>query len=305
MADCTNITCLPLTAAKRRKAFSLIETGTVLTITAMLVLAALGIYNRVRASAAAINQTLDKHLLATEVLHRIAEDLDRLVAPGSGTTISIVNKLDASGYNITRLIIENSVYGDNNKPRTFEKITWQTYYDLFEGFLILYRCHDGLNPEDSVLTDDLEAERQKAGTSLFIPLCTGITFFKIQAPVVNNLAQEIMQRQNNNAPGRQQDSGKFIDRWTDKTLPNAVTVTISFAQPYETVTGRLDVPEDEKISRTIAIDRTRKIPYRFIERDFTPPDVNDIDLLQFVSVDDMQDEPDETENLNEDEGNEN
>jgi hypothetical protein len=292
MADYMNMAKLSRTPAKCRKAFSLVETVTVLTITAMLVLAVLGIYNRVKASAAAINRTLDKNLLSTEVLQRIAEDLDRLAVSGFDTKISIANRLDASGYNITQLIIQNTVYGDNNISRIFEKIIWQTYYDPFEESLILYRCHDGINLEDKVITDDLQAERQKAGTALFIPLCTGITFFKIRVPTIKNLVEESLKEETYVDYGEQSESEKFLDKWTDNKLPKAVTVTISFGQPYEAVTGELDVPENEKITRTIAIDRTRKIAYKFIRKEFAPEDANDINSSQASIIEPEIDEDD-------------
>jgi hypothetical protein len=44
-------------------------------------------------------------------------------------------------------------------------------------------------------------------------------------------------------------------------LPPGVRVTVSFAQPHETVRGAWEVQEEEKISRTIAIDKTRKIKF--------------------------------------------
>jgi hypothetical protein len=52
-----------------------------------------------------------------------------------------------------------------------------------------------------------------------------------------------------------------IDQWTGEALPPAVKVTLSFAQPYKTVTGTFDVPEQDKLVRTIAIDRTRKLAF--------------------------------------------
>jgi hypothetical protein len=38
-------------------------------------------------------------------------------------------------------------------------------------------------------------------------------------------------------------------------------VTISFAKPFQTPAGVLDVPEEDKVKRTITIDRTRKINF--------------------------------------------
>ena len=53
-----------------------------------------------------------------------------------------------------------------------------------------------------------------------------------------------------------------LDKWSEAELPPGVRVTLSFAEPYETVRGTQDVLEHEKIGRTIAINRTRVIPFR-------------------------------------------
>ncbi len=290
MTDYVDTTWLSYTPAKRSKAFSLIETVTVLAIAAMIMIAALGIYNRVKTAAAAINQTLDENVLPTEILQRIAEDLDRLATPGFDTTISIENKLDVSGYNTARLIIQNKIYDKNNKPQTFEKVVWQTYYDPFEEALILYRSHGGRNLEDKVVTDDLQAERQEMGNEFFIPLCSGITFFKIQVPVVKMVGEN---KKVGELRGEEEvmaeESEKFLERWGGAKLPKAITVTISFAEPYLAVTGELEVPESEKIARTIVIDRTRKIKYKFVRKDFEPEDANDIDSNQ-ISIDEVENE---------------
>lgn len=290
MADYLDKTELSYASAKHRKAFSLIEVITVLTIATMIMIAALNIYNRVKTAAASINQTLDKNVLPTEILQRIAEDLDRLATPGSDTTLAIVNKFDISGYNIARLTILNRIYDKNNKPQTFEKIVWQTSYDPFEDALILYRSHGGKNLEDKVITDDVQAERQELGAEFFIPLCSGITFFKIRVPVVktageNEKAEEVRGKDKTVEEEREQ----FLEKWTSDKLPKAIAVTISFAEPYLAITGGLDVPENEKITRTIAIDRTRKIKYRFVRKDFETEDANDIESNQ-TSTDEVEDE---------------
>jgi hypothetical protein len=53
-------------------------------------------------------------------------------------------------------------------------------------------------------------------------------------------------------------------------------VTLSFGQPYKTVTGTFDVPEQDKLVRTIAIDRTRKVAFSISAGDTNEPnDVNE------------------------------
>ena len=83
----------------------------------------------------------------------------------------------------------------------------------------------------------------------------------------------------------------FVDRWATDNLPKAVTVSISFAEPYQAVTGELEVLDTEKITRTIAIDRTRNIKYRFVEKDFGLEDPNDIDSSNQPADDTANDEP--------------
>jgi hypothetical protein len=82
-----------------------------------------------------------------------------------------------------------------------------------------------------------------------IPLCRGVTFFQLEVP---------------------KGDDEFVDQWADPTLPPGVRVSISFAQPHETVRGTWEVYDEEKIIRTIAIDKTRKI--RFTVAGAEPPD---------------------------------
>ena len=228
-----------------RTGFSLVEAITVLVIAAMVMIAALTVYGRVKSAAASVSQKLEDRTLPREILQRIAEDLDRLAAPGLDTAVTINNKFQ-SGYNISQMIIENKIYDKDDKPRIYEKIVWQSSYDPFEDALILYRSHSGLNLEDKVIADAEQLEMQELETELFIPLCSGITYFTIQVP----------------------KDEKFLKKWTDeKKLPKSVEVTISFAEPFQADGGELDVYEEDKITRTIAIDRTRKIKYVFVKRD--------------------------------------
>jgi len=130
------------------------------------------------------------------------------------------------------------VYDEDNKPRVFENIIWRSSYDFFDDSLFLYRS--------------------------------------IQVPVIKVFGENAI------LPGLEEmvevpeEEEKFLDRWGGDKLPKAVTITISFAQPYQAVTGELDVLESEKITRTIAIDRTRKLKYRFVARDLEPIDPNDL-----------------------------
>lgn len=221
--------------------FSLAEVLAALTIAAMVLVAVLGIYSRAERSAAAITRKLDSSRLPSEVLQRIAEDLDGIIVAGKDTNITVENKFE-KGYPTARLEILKTIYDRRERPQTFEKILWQTSYDYDNeaGGLVLYRSHSGIALEDKLLDEQNEDWQRE----LFIPICTGVTFFRIQVPVGEN----------------------FQDKWTNSSLPKAVVATISFAEPFETLEGTLDVPDAGKITRTIAIDRTRKIGFIFVKK---------------------------------------
>jgi len=241
-----------------RKAFSLVEAITVLVIAAMIIVAGINLFSRVKASATTINQRLDETIQTTEILQRIAEDIDRLTSPGFDTTLTLKNKFE-NGYNLTQMILENRFYDKNQKPQIFEKIVWQSDYDYVEDSVILYRSHSGLNLEDKVI--DKYLEEQEKGSELFIPFCEGITLFSIQIP----------------------KGQEFADSWNSRTLPRAVNIVVSFAEYEEIFPGVFEVPPEKIMSRTVAIDRTRKIKFVFVERDFEKEylDENDPNNMDF------------------------
>ena len=220
--------------------FSLAEILAAMTIGAMVIVAILAIYHRAEHSASAAIQKLDESQLPREVFQYIAEDLDRMISSGSDAKITILNKMEstASGQLIpaARLTFTRTITDARSKEHIFEEIIWQSSYtieSLAEG-LVLYRSHSGINLEDKVLQENkFDWERE-----LFVPICSGVTFFNISATSGNDL----------------------VERW-DGTPPTGIVVTLSFAEPYKNIDGTYDVPEEEKITRTIAIDRTRKIRF--------------------------------------------
>jgi len=238
------------------RGFSLVESIAVLTIAALIMIAVITTYSRVRNAAGSINQKLDEGVLPAEILQRIAEDVDRLATPGFDVTITVDNKYDDSGYNVCRMIIENKIFDKDKKAKTFERLVWQSAYDDFEDALIIYRSFGGMVDEDRVITDDAQRERRETNTELFIPLCSGVTFFSIRS-------------------GNEDE--KATHKWVWPKMPLILTATISFAEPFETDTGRLDVMDEDKIVRNIAIDRSRKIKYTFVKKVFEVPDPNDMD----------------------------
>jgi len=227
-------------ARTMRAGFSLAEMLAAMTIGAMVLVAVLAIYNRAERSAAAVTRRLDASRLPREILQRIAEDIDSMIASGSDAEITIQNKFD-NLFPTARLTISRTFLDRANRKQTFEEIIWQCSYDfdsLTEG-LVLYRSHSGIAAEDKVLDKNKEDWEKE----IFVPLCSGVTFFRI-----NVLKGD-----------------KPVDKWSGP-LPPGIEVAVSFAEPFKRVNGTLDVLDEEKIVRTIAVDRTRKIKFAVAER---------------------------------------
>jgi len=226
-----------------RRAFSLAEVLAALTIGSMILVAVLSIYRRAQNSAQAITERLGSSQLSSEVLQRIAEDLDSIITSGSDTKITIDSSKFDHGFQTAQLKILKTIYDDETNPLEFEQIIWQTNYDYDTDSLALYRSHSGIALEDKLFDEkrkDWEEEYP------YVPICTGITFFKIQVP----------------------EGEDFLDKWAKDKLPSGVVTAISFAEPFETLEGTLDVPEEERITRTTALDRTRKIKFIIVKEDY-------------------------------------
>ena len=223
--------------------FSLAELLAALTIGAMIMVAMIGIYNRAERSAAAITRKLESTRLPSEVIQRIAEDLDGIIAAGNDTRVIIENKFD-NLYANARLVIQKTIYDSENKKQTFEEIIWQGSYDYDSdtGGLVLYRSYKGVGLEDKLLDEQRKSWEKEYS---FVPICRGVTFFRVQVPT-----GEVLQ-----------------DKWASNSLPNGIVVTISFTEPFKTLAGTFDVPDTEKITRTIAIDRARKIRFIFVKKE--------------------------------------
>ncbi len=234
-----------------RAAFTLVETLTVLALSAVLLTAVLQMYHRVRRDVSQLTGHLEDNRLTREILHKIAEDIDRLAAPGFDAKIQFRNKYD-NGHNAAQLTLENNFYGKGNPPRQqlYERVIWQTTYDPFSESLILYRMHEGLNLEDKVLAAGSDVA---SGERLFIPITEGLTHFEVQSLMADEVSSAA---------------------WTSDTLPTAVRIGISFAPLEELPDGSIGVPEEAILYRSVAVDRSRFIAYEFIRRQL---DVDDLD----------------------------
>ena len=268
---------------RRVQGYSLVEALVVITIASMLIISVLQIYHRVRGDAAVISEKLSANQQATQILQRIAEDCDRLAAPGFDCQILVQNKTDQGLYS-ARLLIMNKFYQSTSPARqkTYEQVIWQTDYDAETDSLILYRSHSGLNYQDKIL-DVVRSSDENL--SDFIPITDGITFFEVQA-ITNQ---------------------KTITTWNKAKLPEGLRLGISFSLPENLPDGGVGIPESKIIYRMVTIDRTRPISYQFVPRvfdvnDFMPQDPNETD---FESEDSQADDTadDDTAGLTDDETN--
>jgi prepilin-type N-terminal cleavage/methylation domain-containing protein len=249
-----------------RPGFSLAEVLTAMVIAAMVLVTVLGIYSRAESSAATIKRKFDSSRLPTEILQRIAEDLDQIMTTDSYTTISIKSKFDR-GFPTSQLTITKTVVGAK-KPMVFENIIWQTNYDYDSDSLVLYRQRTS---EIGLLEDKLlDEERENWEQALFVPICEGITFFEIKA--VKN--------------------GELLDKFIGR-MPLGIQVTISFAEPFKTLTNTFDVYDEEKFTRTIAVDRTRKIQFKIAPKQDKKPEGDPNEGAEKIEGEEEPEEPKE------------
>jgi prepilin-type N-terminal cleavage/methylation domain-containing protein len=226
------------------KGFSLAEMIAALVIGSMILIAVLSVYNRAESATSSVNRLFDNYQTPREALQLIAEDLDRIITDNQDTTIRFQNKTELNGYHSARLEIIKTIFNKDNEATIFEKIVWQTAADPYSDAngLVLYRSHSGIALEDKLLDESKEQWQR----DVFVPVCEGITLFAVQTGTGQKLAD--------NTPVIQ-------DIWTSGALPTNVIVTISFTEPVEVLRGVWEIPENKKITRTIAIDRTRKIAF--------------------------------------------
>jgi hypothetical protein len=234
----------------RTQGFSLIEILTVLILSVMILVAVIMIYGRIRGDAATILARLDKEAIPDEILQKIAEDVDRLAAPGFDATISIQNKID-TGYNSAQLIIENRYYDNSEppKPNIYERVVWQSMYDPMLDQMTLYRSHSGLNLEDAVV-DNLRSGAEKPDN--FVPICPGLTYFGVYALT---------------------DANEMTPQWQKQTMPGGILVKLSLRPMIQMADGSFELPEENIASRVVAVDRTRPIAYKISAKltDYSDP----------------------------------
>ncbi len=245
-----------------KRGYSLAELLAALIISSMIIIAVFGIYGRLNKVSASVTGRLEKEQMPREVLQLICEDLERILTDGRDTRISFRNKTDRSGTHSARLEIIKSIYDKDNNAQTFEQIIWQCSYDpdSSDKTMVLYRRHNGLALEDKLL-DELKPVSEK---QLFIPVCSGVTFFSIENGAFDS-----------GNPVTTPDGKAIVnDNWSTAVLPQNIIATISFAEPVEVSPGLWQVPDSEKTTRVIALDRTRKITFKIETKDINSIDMN-------------------------------
>jgi hypothetical protein len=202
----------------------------------MILTAILSIYARANQAADAVLRKIESPALASEVLQLISEDIDRALG-AEDVIVQVRNGID-NGFVRAELVLRRMFHDKENKEQVLEEITWRAGYD-HQGDapgLMIYRSREGMGREDKLL-EDQRADWEK--NYPFVPICRGVTFFQIQA----------------------YKGDELVDQWPPSAPPAGVKVTISFAEPYETVRGTRDVLDEQKISRTFVIDAMRKIKF--------------------------------------------
>ena len=216
--------------------FSLGEMLAVVIIGSMVLVAILTIYDRANQAADAVLRKIDSPSWAREVLQLIAQDLGR--ALGADDAVMQIRNGSDNGFPRAELVLRRTYHDHANKEQILEEITWRAGYDhagTTPG-LAIYRSHEGVTQEDKLLDDNREDVEKSFP---FVPICRGVTFFKIQACKGDSL----------------------LDQWPMSSPPPGVKITISFGEPIEQVRGGYDVAERDKISRIVAVDPTRTIQF--------------------------------------------
>lgn len=242
---------------RKQNAFSLIEMLTALMMTAIVLIAVLALYQRAERAGAAILDRDEDQNLGLQILQRIARDIDGIYQTGDDTVIRISNNLD-EGFWVSRLEIEKTFYNQANKKRTFEQIIWQSDYDPFYGGIIVYRKHSGMIPEDKLL----DSQKEDFQREMFVPIASGLSYFRIR--VIKSVP--LNPQGNPNAPDDVEWEPEYEDTWSSDELPPAIELSLSFGPIFEDYQGRFDVDELDKLVRTVAVDRTRPIQFKFVSQ---------------------------------------
>jgi prepilin-type N-terminal cleavage/methylation domain-containing protein len=215
-----------------RRGLSLVELIVSMIIASVVLVSLFTIYSHARRDADSISTALENSELPQRILQLIAQDLDRFSADTE------VETKRENGLVSSTFILESRIYDSLMRQLPYERIIWQTRYDAETQSMILYRGHSGLVSEDKLL----ESQRTPEERRQLIPLCNGLTHFEVKAFI--------------------QGSERVAYAGTE--TPTQVIVSLSFAEP-EKKGNEYVIPPDQIVTRTIAVNRLRKIGYIFTE----------------------------------------
>lgn len=232
----------------RNKAFSLVEVLASLFIVCVMVAVLTVIYQSSRQALAAVDERLDSGFFSSEVMQLIVEDIDKLSASDSDSSLQLQSKLVGGGV-VYRLEIINKIYDNDGKEVEYRKVIWQSDYDSLTQSYTLYRCYSGMSVEDPVLSTQA---REFPDSDIFVPVCEGLTYFTISVPKIQQTQQ-----------GQEVE---YLDRWEEEGMPGGLVVELSFAPAVEYVTGEVEVPVEKRLMRTIAVNRARDYGFEFVAK---------------------------------------
>jgi hypothetical protein len=115
--------------------------------------------------------------------------------------------------------------------------------------MTLYRSHSGLNLEDAVV-DNLRSGDEKPDN--FVPICPGLTYFGVYAL---------------------SDAGELAPQWQQYIMPGGIVVKVSLHSMIQMEDGSFVLPEENIVSRVVAVDRTRPMAYKLSTKlaDYSDP----------------------------------
>jgi Tfp pilus assembly protein PilV len=225
---------------KAKLGFTLAEVLASMIIGSMVLISVLTVYNRAERTASSVTQTLTNARNPYEALQLIAEDLDKVTGDKSDTNFLVINRY-INNYAAALLAVQVHYQDPTDKQQQYETLIWQCNSNP-EGDtnnMVLYRSCEGIVPEDKLLDKD----KDKSEKSAYVPICSGVTFFQMKIYTGKDEPIDVI-------PGG---------------MPLGIIVTISFAKPFKNSDGHYEVPDNEKYTRTIAINRSRKIKFDVTE----------------------------------------
>lgn len=255
-------------------------------IATLISVVAIRIYVSANSTARSIDVFLLKNGEQADIMQRIAEDIDKIATEGTGATINLQNKF-SDGRNICRLIIESKYFDNAQRAQVFEKVTWQSQYDVDANGIVLYRAHSGVLSEDKVIADFDGQFTEWKDRELFVPVVRGLSFFKIQIPPAEKF-EGLDKNKEDTIVKKPVSQAKPTEKWTDRKLPVALEIVLSFASEQKDAAGSYYIEDEDKVSRTVVVDRIRKIPYRFVRVEYVIDDANDSnDITDANEIDDV------------------